>query len=83
MLMRRKSESKDSDPIRIEYNEIRSDPIRIAQIKYESDPNPIGSDRIGFGLGSDSHTFSKLIMFIDHINVIDTFMTGLYCIYAK
>ncbi len=65
MLMRRKSESKENslirtDPIRIEYNEIRSDPIRIAQIKYESDPNPIGSDRIGFGLGfgSDSHTFN-------------------------
>ncbi len=62
MLMRRKSESKENslirtDPIRIEYNEIRSDPIRIAQIKYESDPNPIGLDRIGFGLGSDSHTF--------------------------
>ena len=58
MLMRRKSESEENslirtDPIRIEYNEIRSDPIRIAQIKYESDPNPIGSDRIGFGFGSD------------------------------
>ncbi len=64
MLMGRKSESKEnslirSDPIRIKYNEIRSDPIRIAQIKYESDPNPIGSDRIGFGFGSDSHTFTS------------------------
>ena len=47
-----------SDPIRLQNNFIRSDPIRNDLTWSEIRKNPIGSDRIRIGFGSDLHISS-------------------------